>query len=104
MVIAQHTHSLRRNAFDSLVHAPGKLLREMADEQGDIFGTLAQGRNTNGKHVQPIEEVGTEFLLLYHGCQIAVRRGDQTSVRAERARAAEAFKFPFLQNAQQLWL
>jgi hypothetical protein len=42
-------------------------------EKWNIFRTLAQSRDVNGKDIQAIEEIGMEDLLPDHRAQVSVR-------------------------------
>ena len=77
---------------------------EVADEQRDVFPTLAQRRQVELHHLQTVEEVLAERPALDAGRQIDVGRGDQAEVGAHEARAAETAELALLQDAQQLGL
>ena len=79
-------------------------LHEVADQQGDIFGTFAQRRNANGKHVEAIVEIGTELLFAYQLFQIAICCGDQPGVSSQCPSGPQALKLALLQYAQELGL
>src|ERR1700722_18498893 len=100
----QCIHRLRGDGIDLLAHIEGEMLRKVADEEWDVFCALAQWGNMNGKNVEPIEEIGTEFLLFDHGPQITIGRCDETGVGAKRARTTQTLEFPLLQDAQQFRL
>ena len=54
----------------------------MTDQQRDVFLAFAQGRNMHRKDIQPVEEIGTELLVLDHQAQIAiVARLDRGALR-----------------------
>ena len=50
--------------------------------KGNIFGSFAQRRNTDGKHVQTVEQILAELLLIDHRRKIAIGRRDQPRVAA----------------------
>ena len=62
------------------------------------------GGTVIGKHVQPIEEILAELLFVDERGEIAIGRGNQPRVGAQRARAAETLELALLQHAQQLGL
>src|ERR1700733_4237408 len=97
----QRVHGLRGDGVDLPAHIESEMLRKVPDEEWDVFGALAQRRDVNGKNVEPIEQIRAEFLLFYHGFEIAIGRGDEAGVGAKGARTAQALEFPLLQNAQQ---
>src|SRR5689334_19157010 len=104
MVTGQRLHRLGRNGRDPLVHAARKLLNEVANQQRDVVSPVAQGRDGDGKDVEPIVQVRAELARLDHGAQVTVGGGDQARIRADRPRAAETLELPLLQDAQQLRL
>src|SRR6267378_4310863 len=104
MVSAQGIHCRRRNRLNHPVHAPGKLLREVAHQERNIPVAFPQRRNVDGKNIQTKEEIGSELLLAHHRLQIAVRRGNQTRICSKRARAAQPLELPLLQHSEQFGL
>ena len=88
----------------ALLDAPAELLHEVPDQQRNIFGPLAQRRDADGKHVEPIVQIGAELLLAHHRFQIAIGRRDQPRIGAQRPRRAQPLELALLQNAQQLRL
>src|SRR5438445_8695744 len=84
-VSRQRLHRLRRNRLDDPVHPARVVLDEMPHEQRDILRSLVQWRTVNGADVEPIEEVGSELLLVDQHGEIPIRGRDQSGVRAERA-------------------
>src|SRR5258708_1106004 len=59
-VLHHDIHGLGGNGLDPAAHAPGDLLREMADESGNVLAALAQGGQHDGKHVEAVIEVVAE--------------------------------------------
>ena len=76
----------------------------MANEQRNVIPPLTQRGYADGENIQPIVKVGAKFLLFHHLLQIAIGRGDQPGVSAERSCAAQALEFALLQNSQQFRL
>ena len=81
-----------------------ELLDEVLDQERDVARALAQRRQADRHHVQAVVEIlakgaGRDLLL-----QIAVGRGDQPHVDADRLDAAHALELALLQGAQQLHL
>ena len=104
VVAGQGLQSGGGNRFDGLLHTRGIVLREIPHEHGNVLPSLAERRQVQGKHVQPVIEVATETLLLDQRRQIAIRGGDQADIYVDGARAPEPFEFLFLQHAEQLRL
>jgi len=59
----QCVHDLRGYAFDSPAHSLRKLPCEMTHEQRNIFASLAQRRQQDGKHIQAIKKIAAKFNL-----------------------------------------
>src|SRR5262245_17814786 len=76
----------------------------MTNQQRNVFGPVAQRRQQDREHVQPIKKIAAEFAVSDHLAQVAVGRGDQAHVHANRSRAAQAFLLLLLQSAQQFRL
>src|SRR5262245_2819612 len=76
----------------------------MAHEEWNIFWTLPQWGHVHRKDVDPIKQIGPEPLRLDQCGEILVRGSDEPGIRAQGARAAEAFKRPCLQDPQQFRL
>src|SRR5207247_9650376 len=102
--LRKNFHRLRRNTLDLLIHTARIFLNEVTDQQRDIFRPIPQGRRENGKNIEAIIEIAAKLVCGDHVGKIAVGRGDQPDVRPDRPRAAQPFKFLFLQNSQQLRL
>ena len=77
---------------------------EMLGERLDVLGTVAQGGQGDGHHVQPEIEVFAEIAPAHLFLEVAVRGGEQPDVHLDRLRAADAIDFPLLDGAQQLRL
>src|SRR5260370_39648033 len=76
----------------------------MADEKRNVFVAISQRGNIDRKNFQPVVQITPKFLVSDHLLQIAVRRRDQADIHFPRMRAAETFKFPFLDRSQELRL
>src|SRR4029079_6538126 len=70
----------------------------------NVFATFAQRRDPDGKHVQPVVQVRTEFALRDHPFEITVGGGDQPKVDTDRARTSQSLDFALLKRTQQLRL
>lgn len=55
----------------------------------------------NGEDIEPIKEVRAKGSRIDGGCQIPVRRGDDSDVRRYNTAAPDSFKSPFLDHSQQ---
>jgi hypothetical protein len=76
----------------------------MADQQTDIFGTITQRREFNGKYTEPIEEVSAEFTLVDHLNEIAMCSADHSDVGMKRGGATQTLELSFLDDAKDFGL
>ncbi len=76
----------------------------MLHQQGNVFPPFAQWGNPNREHIQPVEKIGAELLLLHQSTEVSIGGGDQARVRREGARTSQAFELALLQDAQQFGL
>ena len=79
-------------------------LQEVAGEQFDIAGALAQRRQFDAQHAQPVVQVGAETAGGHQVAQRSVAGADHAHVHAARLRGAHAPHFAALQHAQQALL
>ena len=77
---------------------------EMLGEHGDVLGTLAQRRDLDRHHAQPVEQVLAEAAVAHVLVEVAVRRRDDAHVDLLGALAADRRDLVALQHAQQLGL
>ena len=82
----------------------GEALHELTGEVRDVLHAFAQGRDVNGHHVKAEEQVLAELLALDAFLEMPVGGGDDANIHLDRAVAADAFQFAFLQDAQELGL
>ena len=87
-----------------LVHGEGKLADEMLDQQRNVFAALAQRRELNSKHIQPVKKIGAEGALFDHFFEIFVSRGNAPEIDLDNLIAADARDLALLQHAQQIGL
>ena len=104
MIAGECFHLFRGYGLNGLVVAACEFLREVADQQRNIFAPLTQRRHGDGEDIQPVKEVAAKLAFRDHLCQVAIGRRDHADVDTDGARAAQPFEFLFLQNAQQLGL
>ena len=58
--MSEGVHGVGGNVLDVFVELAAESLHEVADEEGEIFGTLAECRNLDGENVQAIVEVAAK--------------------------------------------
>src|SRR5206468_7395532 len=86
------------------IHFTGGQADKVRGKLGDVFATLAQRWDIEGKHDDPIEQILPETAGGHFFFQIAVGGGNNAHVDLARARVADAFNFLLLQDPQQLGL
>src|SRR5262245_35027175 len=79
-------------------------LDEMPDQRRDVVRSLTQRWQTNGKYIQPVEQILAEGARLNHGAQVAIGCGDEPDVDAVRRGRTDTLYLPLLDRAQQLGL
>src|SRR5690242_4404847 len=104
MISNKCLHGFRRNAIDHPIIPLAKLLDEVADKQRDVISPLAERRNSDGKYIEPVIQIGSKFLFFDQCSQIAIRCRNQAGICPQSARAAEALEFALLEDAQKLRL
>ena len=77
---------------------------EVADQRGDIFLALAQRRQHDVDHVQPVVQVLAEGALVHALLQVVVGGRQDAHVHAHRFGGAQGDEFLLLDDAQQLGL
>ena len=61
----------------------------MANQKLDVLAALAERRQMNRHHVEPVEKIGAEPALFDHRLEVAVRRRHEAHVDVDGARGAE---------------
>src|SRR4029077_12590374 len=97
----QRFESLLLNMLDLLPSSLPVKIDEIAYKQRDVLSSFAQGRQFNGKDAEPVVKITPKGALRDSRLQITICRGNHADISAQNFRAADAFKLPFLQNAQQ---
>jgi hypothetical protein len=72
--------------------------------RAEVFAALAQRRQVEPEHVEPVVEVLPEELLLHHLREVAVGRRDDAGVHGDLLRAADGTHLALLERAQELHL
>ena len=93
-----------RDRVDALAEPHRKLVHQESRQYRNIFVSLSQRRQSNGKNIQAIIEVFPKGLLTNRLEQIAVGGGHDANIDLDRRRAAHAIEFPLLQDAKQFHL
>jgi len=104
VMVLQHAHHRLRNRGHWLSQLRGKTLDEVRDQHRNVFGSFAQGRQRNRKHVQAIVEVSTEAVVADIVHQVAVCGGDDAHVDARGTAAAEPIELSLLEHSEEFRL
>ena len=78
-----------------------RILQRPFGQRRAVAAPLAQRRQRDAQHRQPVVEVGAEAALAHARLEVAVRRADHPHAHRDRARAADPHHLAFLQHAQQ---
>ena len=81
---------------------PGKLGDHTLGQRQNILAPLAQRRNRDPPHIQPIIQILAEPAPLHFARQIQIGRANQPQIHRNLAQAADPEKLPLLQHPQQL--
>src|SRR5688500_12720906 len=77
---------------------------EVLDERRDIVAAFAQRRIENRNHIEAIVQIAAELFVGDHLREVAISRGHETDVDADRPVAAEPLELLLLQDAEKLRL
>ncbi|VBB43702.1 hypothetical protein TRIP_B310026 [uncultured Desulfatiglans sp.] len=103
-VVHQDPHGTLRGAFDGQAGLAVLQFDEVGDEPGDVLLALAQGRDEDREHLEPVKEILPEGALLDLGEEVLVGGGDDPDVDPALAGFPDAFDFPLLYDPQELHL
>src|ERR1700675_3022194 len=103
-IVRKRVHGAGGNVLNLFIEAAAELLHEIADEERNVFRTLAQRGDLNGKNIEAVVEVAAKSALGDQFRKIGVGGSDDTDIYASRSRASETFEFLLLQNAEKLGL
>src|SRR4029450_2793739 len=84
-----------------LLHTPGEARDKKLRKQGNVFTTLAQWRDLDRKHMQPVKQVLAELIVADHLGQIAMCGRNHTYIDLDGLGASQPFKFPLLHGSEQ---
>ncbi len=102
--MGQGVHGVGGNVLDVFVELAAESLHEVADQERDVFGALAERGDLDGKNIQAVVEVTAEGALGDALRKIHVGGGDDADVHALRAIAAEPLEFLLLKHAKKFRL
>src|SRR5881396_1263418 len=93
-----------RERLRLLVALLGDAAQELLPQDLDIVAPVAQWREMDGDHVQPVVQVGTEAAALDVVLEVAVGGRHDPDVHGNGLGTAHGDRLPLLQHAQQLHL
>src|SRR6266404_549774 len=97
-------HEVQRalvDAADTFAYLARVPIHEVLDKKRDIGDAFAQRRHLDREHVQPVEEVGPEGVVLDRGLQIPIGGGDDPHVDLDRPARTDALELPLLEHPQE---
>ena len=95
-VALEGQHVVFRDRLDLLAERFAELVDEAPDKERQVVSALAQRRDPNRKHVQPVVEILAERALRDALLEIAVGGGDDRRLDVDRLRAAKPFDLALL--------
>ena len=102
VVLAQLLHAVGCEARRRHAHLARELRDEVVRERPEVVEAIAQRRQVDREHVEPVVEVLAELALLDHLLEVAVRRRHEANVDLHGLVAADALELALLQRAEQL--
>ncbi len=103
-IALEHVHDGQREMRPAVAAPRRELAEKVRRQRQDVFLTLAQRRQEDGKDIEAVKEVAAKAALRHHPLEVAVGGGDDAHVRPQRLHAAQTLEDPFLEHAEQLGL
>ena len=104
VIVEQQPARITRDAGRRPPEAAAVFVEERLTQRQHVLFALAQRRQLDREHVEPVEQVLAELAAAHRQLQIPVRRGDDARVGAQHTRPAEPLELPLLQHAQEFRL
>ena len=92
------------NGVDTLARLGTGLHDEVPYEPRDVLGAIAERRQRDGEHVQPIIEIRPKPAVTDGSVQRVIRGRDDPDVHCDGVCGADPFERALLENAQELRL
>src|SRR4051812_33020888 len=80
------------------------LLNKVLDQQHNVAGSFAKGRNRDRKNIQAVKKVIAESSRLHFLFQVAIGGGNYPYIHFDGLVATYSFKLSILKHAKQLRL
>ena len=77
------------------------MFEKVLDKEWDIFDPLAQGRNAELDHLEPIEQILTETTRLDPLSEVAVGRRNEAKIDLDLSRPADPHDVTLLEHPQE---
>ena len=103
-MLLEKLQGLGRHAVHAAIELAVHAAEEVVYQQRDIVDPLAERRDADREHVEPVEEVLAEAAGRGQRFQVLVGGGDEADVGVDRRVAADALELLLLQQPQQLRL
>src|SRR5216683_6086192 len=97
-------HQMLGRNHGLLVEFLAVLLKEMAEEQRNFRGPLAQRRDVDGEHVQAVVQIFTEAARFHRFLNLHVGCGEHPDIHINQLASAQARKLVILQDVQKFRL
>jgi hypothetical protein len=73
-------------------HLAGVLFGEVADEDGDIFGMIAQWSGRDRKDFQPVVQIAPKEPVAHHLREVSIRCGHKAHIYRDCFGASQPFE------------
>src|SRR5690606_2228942 len=103
-IVDEDLQGLGLDAAEGSVVLLTELANELVDQQRNVLATLAERRQLDEEHVEPVIQVSTELPQLHLVAKALVRRRDDPDVHPDRVFPTHAPELALLQHTQQLRL
>jgi len=80
-------------------YTPREISYKMGNQLRNIFTSLPQWRQLDGKYIKTVIQIAAKFFSRYHLGQISMCCRQHSDVDSTRPAATETFKLLLLQNA-----
>ena len=100
-IAPQHLAGGRGDAPRRAAELAPCFVEKSGHQQGNILGSIAQGRYFDDDAFEPIVEIFSKRSQTHHLFEIAVGRADDHGVSVNGLRAADPLELPLLQHSQQ---
>src|SRR5262249_20819280 len=104
MIAPERLHAFAVNPPYFLSSEREQFLEKSLDETWQIVDSVAERRQLDRKHIQPVEEVLAELAVANRGIEVAIRGGQHADIAGDLGGSAEAPELALLEHPQQFRL